>query len=268
MKQREAIGQSLFPRRPEVSAPIRTLADNPDLLLARWRKVARQSELEVATIAQDDCGPVLALQRPSLSQISLYLSAGIHGDEPAGSLALLLWAEENPQWLKLAKVVILPCLNPWGSRQNSRLDKAGTDLNRAFTGQRGTPAAVRRFIGRRPVQTAVLLHEDYDAEGIYLYLLGKSRTSATLALAAASRMIPADTRPRIEGRRARQGLISPRAVPSSMEFWPEAIWLHSLGAASTSTFETPSEMDLLFRVRAHVEFLHAIITSINDSTRA
>src|SRR5438552_6452819 len=41
----------------------------------------------------------------------LYLSAGIHGDEPAGPLALRQLLGEN-QWPKSADIWLCPCLNP------------------------------------------------------------------------------------------------------------------------------------------------------------
>ena len=62
----------------------------------------------------------------------IYLSAGIHGDEPASTEALLVWAQENAARLRGMPLLLFPCLNPWGLRNNMRLDQSGTDLNRAF----------------------------------------------------------------------------------------------------------------------------------------
>src|SRR4051794_40538047 len=62
----------------------------------------------------------------------LYLSAGVHGDEPAPPWALLEWARENVQLLRSHPVMIFPCLNPHGVRNNIRADQRGIDINRRF----------------------------------------------------------------------------------------------------------------------------------------
>ena len=76
---------------------------------------------------QTDGLELLALHR-SVAQPAgrVYLSAGIHGDEPAGPLALrqLLQADAWPARLELH---LCPCLNPAGFVRNSRENAAGRD---------------------------------------------------------------------------------------------------------------------------------------------
>src|SRR3569623_1605664 len=62
------------------------------------------------------------------ARANLYLSAGIHGDEPSGPLALLELLKAN-NW-PLANLWIVPCLNPTGFRLNQRENAEGFDLNR------------------------------------------------------------------------------------------------------------------------------------------
>ena len=50
---------------------------------------------------------------PSAKIKRLYISAGIHGDEPAGPLTALRLLQEN-QWPASAELWLLPCLNPAG----------------------------------------------------------------------------------------------------------------------------------------------------------
>ena len=78
---------------------------------------------------------------------SLYLCAGVHGDEPAGVVGLLDWAQANTNILAKRNVVIFPCFNPWGLENNMRYDADGADLNRLFqAGQRcGVADAVQSF---------------------------------------------------------------------------------------------------------------------------
>ena len=67
----------------------------------------------------------LALHRRPLSPDTLhpasriYISTGIHGDEPAGPLAALQLLREN-RWPANAAITLVPCLNPTGFALNRR----------------------------------------------------------------------------------------------------------------------------------------------------
>ena len=69
-----------------------------------------------------------------------YLSAGIHGDEPAGLLALhdLIRDDAWPDHLNLG---ICPCLNPQGFERGTRENASGHDLNRDYRTPRRSPQA-------------------------------------------------------------------------------------------------------------------------------
>src|SRR5208282_30026 len=59
----------------------------------------------------------------------LYLSTGIHGDEPAGPLAVRQLLQED-SWPARADLWLCPCLNPTGFLANRRENAEGIDLNR------------------------------------------------------------------------------------------------------------------------------------------
>ena len=61
----------------------------------------------------------------------IYLSAGIHGDEPAGPLAALQLVREN-RWPENAELFLAPCLNPAAFGLNKRENADGIDLNRDY----------------------------------------------------------------------------------------------------------------------------------------
>ena len=42
---------------------------------------------------------------------SIYLSGGIHGDEPASTEALLAWVANNSDLVQSLRILIFPCLN-------------------------------------------------------------------------------------------------------------------------------------------------------------
>src|ERR1043165_3671635 len=53
------------------------------------------------------------------SPLRLYISTGIHGDEPAGPLAARELLQRN-QWPDCADICFCPCLNPTGFPLNKR----------------------------------------------------------------------------------------------------------------------------------------------------
>lgn len=196
------------------------------------------------------------MDSPAQLQCSgIYLSAGIHGDEPAATEGLLAWAEKHAARLRELPVLIFPCLNPWGLTQNRRSDAAGVDLNRMFHDAKNcTVSAVQAAVAERKFRASLMLHEDYDAQGVYLYEVKTSRLWGDEILRAAEAFIPRDNRARIENRRAASGIVSPRFRSRIFEQMgtPEAIWLYLRGCRRSVTFETPSEFALERRVAAQV----------------
>jgi hypothetical protein len=226
----------------------------------RWRAVARRAGLKLHRLAHADGFDIFHLSTPALcDSAGLYVSAGIHGDEPAPVEALLRWAEINIRVLASWPLMIFPCLNPAGIRDNTRTDRNGRDMNRLFhNDSHPVVAAARRVVGKRQFAVSLTMHEDYDAQGVYVYEVqrGTARLGETL-LEAARGIIPADPRPHIDGRKARKGLIRRRISPGAFRKmgYPEAIWLHLHHSEYTFTFETPSEADLDLRVAAHIAAL-------------
>ena len=148
---------------------------------------------------------VLRSRKPPRGARRVYLSAGVHGDEPAGPLALLRWADENADELRQVDLLLFPLLNPWGFENNIRLDSRGRDLNRLFHSRARPFPAWRREVGAQPFDLAINLHEDYDAKGAYIYELGG--TIGERLLAAAARFVPPDSRRKIDDSVAKAGVI-------------------------------------------------------------
>ncbi len=232
-------------------------------LSARWRAVARDAKLRLHPLCEASGFALHYLKSPALkNEGGIYLSAGIHGDEPGATEGLLAWAERNTRRLAKLPLLIFPCLNPWGLTQNRRVDEKGIDLNRCFQNNRHpTVAAVRRIAGELQFSAALMLHEDYDGEGIYLYELRSGALWGDNILDAAEAEIPRDPRSRIEGRRANRGLLAPRFSPSDFNDagHPEAIWLYLNGCKRSLTFETPSEFAIEKRIAAHSAAVDALV---------
>lgn len=224
-------------------------------LIARWQNVARAAGVPMRLLARAGAHPLYFLKTPALeSSGGIYISAGIHGDEPASSEALITWAERHASDLPGIPLLLFPALNPWGLLQNSRNDADGLDLNRLFhRDDHAVIAAVKRAVAPHQFALALMLHEDYDAEGFYIYEVKRDQPFwGEALLGAVSRVIPIDMRPRIDRRTARAGLIRRRFQRSLFlkMGYPEAIWLHEFHARRSLTVESPSEFAIEQRVSA------------------
>ncbi len=192
----------------------------------------------------------------------LYISAGIHGDEPAAPLAALKLLQEN-NWPADAEIFLLPCLNPIGYTRNSRENEDGIDLNRDY---RHPQAACTRahlaWLKRQPKFDLYLcLHEDWEAHGFYLYEQnpdGKPSLAEKM-ITAVKPICPVDLSENIEGREARGGIIRPNIAPAERPQWPEAVWLLVQKARQGYTLEAPSDFDLPVRVNALVAAVNAAV---------
>ncbi len=83
----------------------------------------------------------------------IFLSAGIHGEEPAGVYTLLDFMNRGiRKYLDHFSFLILPCLNPYGFSRGVRFGHSISDLNRSFNQVSGPPEveAVKDLLQRFP----------------------------------------------------------------------------------------------------------------------
>jgi hypothetical protein len=214
---------------------------------------------------------LLALHRPPLSlrtpdsALRIYLSTGIHGDEPAGPLAGLRLLQEN-QWPTNAELWFCPCLNPVGFVLNRRENADGKDLNRDY--RHLETAEVRSHIAwleRQPrFDVYLCLHEDWESHGFYLYEQnpdGKPSLAETI-VGAVQKVCPIDPSEIIEDRPAQNGIIRPNLDPRTRPQWAEAFYLVVNKSRQGYTLEAPSDFPLPARVNALVAGADAALKSV------
>ena len=196
----------------------------------------------------------------------IYISAGIHGDEPAGPLAVRKLLEDN-QWPDDVGIWLCPCLNPTGFPLNTRENSQGFDLNRQYLHfEAAETRAHVEWLQRQPAfDVALCLHEDWESHGFYLYELNPDNraTHAEEIARRVARICPIDLSPEIEGRPAQGGVIRPSPDPLSRPRWPEAFWLLTHKTRHSYTLEAPSDFPLETRVAALVA---AVRTVLEDRT--
>ncbi len=229
-------------------------AFDPLAFLKQFGDEARHRGLTALRLAETAAGPVMAYT-PSSPEGARYLSAGIHGDEPAGPLAaleLLRGGQLDDGW------IICPALNPTGLAAATRENAEGVDLNRDYL--RLETAEIRAHAAwlesMVTPQAFVSLHEDWECSGFYFYEinLGEDRPERAQAiLDAVTPCFPPEPEASIDDHDTREpGWIYHGAEADLPHDWPEAIYLAKRGCPISFTFETPSSKELTKRIAAHV----------------
>ena len=198
------------------------------------------------------------------------ISAGIHGDEPAGVETICSFLEQK-EFLNYAsqwELTLMPCINPTGYELATRENHENKDLNRLFKAEASCPEVdfVKNIL-ERPYDLDLELHEDVDTEGYYLYQKDRTPEPGSLGreiLDAVERVMELNSAGEIEGMPAERGLISRLSDPDKMEWWPMAIYAHFQGCRHCFTLETSPAFSMETRVEAHLEALRTALESISD----
>jgi murein peptide amidase A len=209
-------------------------------------------ELEPLEVSGEQ--PLPAFQKiAENSRKHLYISSGMHGDEPAGPLAVLRLFEEN-DWPADTSLFVIPCFNPEGFMRNIRENAEGIDLNRDYRSRK--TALVQghvRWLERRPrFDLSLCLHEDWEAHGFYLYELNPDGqpSFAERIIDWVKPVCPIDPSVMIEGREAKNGIICANRYLIERPDWPEAFYLIHHKTRLSYTLEAPSDFPLMTRANA------------------
>jgi hypothetical protein len=189
---------------------------------------------------------------------NLYISTGIHGDEPAGPLAVLNLLEDN-RWPD-ANLWLVPCVNPTGFTLNTRENIHGVDLNRDYRHLRTREVAAHvAWLNQQPhFDLALVLHEDWESNGFYVYELNPHNlpSLAEHIVDSVRELCPIETSDRVDDWPCNCGIIRPPINPMDRPQWAEALYLIVHKSRLNYTLETPSDFDLHLRVKAHIRAVH------------
>lgn len=231
---------------------------------AAFRIAAEARGFVPSVLVELAAGPLVVWERVGNGP-RIYLSAGIHGDEPAGPLALLELLQGGffqPDF----HGALCPVLNPAGLVAGTRENGEGMDLNRDYWLRKTAEvvAHTRWLDACAAPDLAVSLHEDWETTGFYFYeinLAADDPPRARRILEAVRPWFPPEPGPEIDGHEVREaGWIYHAAEPDLPEGWPEAIYLADQGCPLSFTFETPSRAPLRQRTAAHAAAVRAALS--------
>jgi murein peptide amidase A len=247
-------------------SPVKAAPIDPLALSSRFEKAGAKAGFRSESYGAAGPYPLTALTRRAAGvRPRIYLSAGIHGDEPAAPLALVSLLESG-EFDDRATWFLCPLLNPEGTARGTRENAQGVDLNRDYRHLESPEVRAHvRWLQREPnFDLAVCVHEDWESTGFYLYELNPDRrpSLAEAMIKAVSKVCPIDLSPLIEGREAKGGIIRPLSDPLEREKWPESIYLQAHHTRLSYTIESPSALKLDSRVAALTAALRAAIARL------
>jgi protein MpaA len=242
-------------------SPVKAAPFDASAFAVNIEATARLAGFRVERYGEIDGHPLIALTKRTVGlRPRIYLSAGIHGDEPAPPLALLAMIEAGIFDAR-ATWFICPQLNPNGLTRGTRENAPGLDLNRDYLDLRAieTRAHVVWLQRQPPFDLTLCIHEDWESAGFYLYELNSEHrpSLADPILEAVRPLCAIDEATTIDGRKTdAPGIIRPVDDPLLRETWPEAIYLRAYHTTLSYTIESPSAFPLAQRIsvlRAAIE---------------
>jgi hypothetical protein len=258
------------PSLPEIAAPRRSVAEvlqrlerlatgSPNLLIdhgCRFQSGDRTYELPRCLYIGPSGGG---------DPLRVGIFAGMHGDEPEGvyaSIRLLSLLEQRPDLATGYCLFIYPVCNPTGFEDRTRGSRGGKDLNREFW--RGSKEPEVRLLeselASHSLHGIISLHTDSASHGFYGFAHGATLTQHLIkpALEAAEEFLPRNGDGKIDGFRARNGIIRDGyqgilSAPPGVGPRPFEIIL-----------ETPQTPPTYLKEAAMVAALRAVLTSYRE----
>ena len=210
-------------------------------LVERWKKLRLTHDLRVREVACVGAPrTLLCVEIGDSAAPCIHLSAGVHGDEPAGVLALVQSVETNRFDARFSYRV-WPCMNPTGFDARTRESADGIDINRTFARGGSSPESSAIVMSNRDRKfvLAVDLHEDDEADEAYCYEYGSVSAGETIA--------PRCLRP------------DPQREAEIIGGMSLSLLLRRGASEHVLTLETPSAKPLEERIAAHVAMLDAAL---------
>lgn len=215
------------------------------------------------TICEVGGFPVNVYRRENGERDKFYISSGIHGDEPAGPLALLELVRSG-LLSSQADWYICPILNPTGLAAGVRENADGVDLNRDYLKFNTVEVqAHAKWLETVQADLAISLHEDWESTGFYYYEINQLEDKPERyehIVEAVTQHMPMEPMNLIDDHDVRlPGWIYHCCDADEPGHWPEAIYLAKRGCPLSFTFETPSSVNLEIRVKSHVSAVNALL---------
>lgn len=214
-------------------------------VVSRWKALRGRADFMVREVACVGAPrTLLSVEVGETHRPAIALAAGMHGDEPAGVVALLALVEDGALDARYS-YRIWPCVNPTGFERGTRENADGIDVNRTFGRGGGSPEARAVIMSNRDRKFALSLdlHEDCDANGFYCYEYGDCTLGERIVDAVQTAGFTCDAQRALRP--------DPQAEAAEIGGLSYSLLLVRNASRRVLTFETPSAGRLDDRVAMH-----------------
>ena len=230
---------------------------NPDInakeLLAKLKTTAAENDFTVDVFGNvEEYEMVMFKKINGEDKSNIYISAGMHGDEPAPVLAILEMIRNNSfnndyNWY------IFPLVSPIALNFGNRLTPNKKDPNREYKDEPKLKEVIyhTEFLKKMPkCSVCFFLHEDYDEEGFYMYSLPKENNEKRILDVIKNIGKISDKKTLDYFKRKSRGLIDgEKAFKKDILKYTETAYLKKLWPNSTMyIFETPEKISITTRI--------------------
>jgi hypothetical protein len=239
-------------------------------LLSAYRKLPFVTVEKIAGIRSAEFGelPVSFIRyvppmRSTSRRQKLLIIAGIHGDEPAGVLALYRYMLSVALRELQIEVYAFPCVNPAGLLRNTRESSGHFDLNRQMNRDSIAPE-VFDLHEDNPAVACDFSLDGSQADAYYLYESNfdpfRASIGAEIARAVTQAGIPVSSQRQIYGERAINGVIQRGIERNQLFDFERFVTMNYTNHIITS--ETLLSSPVEERIRAHTVALESGVAAL------
>ncbi len=229
-----------------------------DAVVRRVKAIADQGK-KTEVLGEVGGYQIWGIRAGSPRWLRVLLTGGVHGDEPAGVEAVLGFVEEDmAPWLEQVEFTAVPCVNPMGYVRDTRDNGDGADINRSFEkGDVPEVELVKKVLEGCRVDAFVDCHEDWEAEGFYMYEgLRQGSAVGPAVIAEVEKRASIDLDSGEDSEPVSRGVYEISRSWGRVGFAPYVLDGH---ASSACIFETPTKWPLEKRAAVHRLGLNAAL---------
>ncbi|MFH1444573.1 MAG: M14 family metallocarboxypeptidase [Candidatus Peregrinibacteria bacterium] len=258
---------------PESATPEQSFADSVMKGLSENRKITLETVCEMGDGAQSYPVVLARSQDFDPSKPTIFISAGMHGDEPAGVHAVIRFLNTDlDQYRDRFNIVALPCLNPSGFDAGTHNTASGLNINDHF-GKQSDDAVIQAIEAKikslaPSILLALDLHEDNSGDQLGCYAHEMiSRGTDRIAHQVLEVLAPTDIcrQPEIYGAQNANGVIEETVEDSQGSLGRLDLYLKTHSTQHVMSIETPSVWPLEKRIQAHLAMIHRGLETIENA---
>jgi hypothetical protein len=193
---------------------------------------------------------------PEISDRTICITAGIHGDEHSGPLAVLNFINNYKANPGDPRIILLPVLNPFGFLEGIYHNYDDVNLNRKFDREHAPRDVqlIKKLIEHEEIDFLASLHEDDEMDGSYIYQYGDQDRIFENIISTIGNHTNVCLAKYIYGDSAERGIIRNCKPDGSLDEW-----VFNSGIANAACIEFSDRNELPERADSCIKLIESIV---------